>query len=201
MVKSVEAENLESDLSIWLLSTIEGRWADDRIHSELVSKFGLSENEARDTHASAHDAVLKAITGNLRSRSDQNTDPIGYAVFNLVWNTFNRNSFFDKRRTPSRRWLDWKKEQEAERYTRPRESKYVFRRIPSFVPVDFKRDERLLLMKADVRQSSRSGLPRIAVVRLILGQRAASDPKPTYRMCLRKMTPQSTDWRSTGNCR
>jgi hypothetical protein len=91
----------------------------DRIYriigQTLVSKFGLSEDEAHVAHERAREGIFKAISGSQKNMPDSRADPIGHATFNLVWNTFEQNSFFDKRRTPSRKWLDWKDQQTVRR--------------------------------------------------------------------------------------
>ncbi len=115
MAKSVERDYLENDLAKWLLAAIESHSPYERIQSTLVSKFGLPEDEARVAQERAHDGVLGAISGIRKRMPDAKTDPIGHATFNLVWSSFNQNSFFDRRRTPSRKWLDWKEQQTYQR--------------------------------------------------------------------------------------
>jgi hypothetical protein len=94
-----------------LLAAIEGHWPLERIQSTLVAKFGLSDDQARIAQERAREGVVQAISGNRKNRPDSVSDPIGYATFNMVWNTFKQNGFFDRRRSPSRKWLDWKEQQ------------------------------------------------------------------------------------------
>lgn len=111
MTKSVERDFLQNDLAKWLLSAIESHSPYEWIQSTLVSKFGLPDDEAHVTQERAHDGVLGAISGSRKNMPDSKTDQIGHAAFNLVWSTFNQNSFFDRRRSPNRKWLDWKEQQ------------------------------------------------------------------------------------------
>jgi len=106
------SDNTEIELATWLLSALEGHWSHDRIQSTIVSRFGLTEQQARIAEERAREGVLKAISGSRRYMPDPNTDIVGHTTFNLVWSTFNQNSFFDKRRTPTRKWLEWKLLQE-----------------------------------------------------------------------------------------
>lgn len=110
MARSDKTDAQESDLATWLLTAIESHLPDERIRSTLVSRFGLREDAARIVQGQARDGILGAITGSRNNMPDAKADPIGHATFNLVWSTFNQNSFFDKRRTPSRKWLDWKEQ-------------------------------------------------------------------------------------------
>ena len=111
MGNSAESERSESDLAKWLVSALEGHVPSKQNRSELVSEFGLTEDEALIIEKQAVDGVLCAISGSRRNMPDARTDPIGHAAFELVWDAFNQNSFFDKRRTPSLKWLDWKEQQ------------------------------------------------------------------------------------------
>ena len=111
MTKAAKSEPLESSLSEWLVSSIEGHVPSKQIQLELVSKFGLTDDEALIAEKSVFDGILLAISGSKRNMPDSKTDPIGHEAFRLVWDTFNQNSFFDKRHTPSRNWLDWKEQQ------------------------------------------------------------------------------------------
>ncbi len=115
MAKSVECGYLERDLAKWLLEAIESHSPYERIQSTLVSKFGLPEDEAHIAQERARDGVLRAISGSRNNMPDSKSDPIGNATFNLVWSSFNQNSFFDRRRTPNRKWLDWKEQQTYQR--------------------------------------------------------------------------------------
>jgi hypothetical protein len=111
MEKLTERDHLESDLAKWLLTAIESHSPEKKIQATLVSKFGLPEDEARIAQERARDGILGAISGSRKNMPDSKSDQIGHATFNLVWSTFNQNSFFDKRRTPNRKWLDWKNQQ------------------------------------------------------------------------------------------
>jgi hypothetical protein len=91
---------------------MEGHMPSKQIQSKLVSTFGLTGDEALIAEMSVFDGILRAISGSKRNMPDASTDPIAYEAFNLVWGTFNQNSFFDKRHTPNRRWLDWKEQQQ-----------------------------------------------------------------------------------------
>jgi hypothetical protein len=113
MADPVENESSEIDLANWLFSALEAHWSRERIQSTIVSKFGLAEEQARIAEESARAGILKAISGSRKNMPNPNTDAIGHTTFNLVWSTFNQNSFFDKRRTPNRKWLDWKAAQES----------------------------------------------------------------------------------------
>jgi hypothetical protein len=115
MADRVENGSSGLDLANWLLSALEGHWSRERIQSTIVSKFGLTEEQARIAEESARAGILKAISGSRKNMPNPNTDAIGHTTFNLVWSTFNQNSFFDKRRTPNRKWLDWKTAQESAR--------------------------------------------------------------------------------------
>jgi hypothetical protein len=115
MADTIENASSGLDLANWLLSALESHWSHERIQSTIVSKFGLTEEQARIAEESARAGVLKAISGSRKNMPNPNTDAIGYATFNSVWSTFNQNSFFDKRRTPNRKWLDWKTAQESAR--------------------------------------------------------------------------------------
>jgi hypothetical protein len=115
MTEPAENGNSEIDLAHWLLSALEGHWSHDRIQATTVSKFGLTEEQARTAEESARNAILKAISGSRKNMPSPDTDAIGYTTFNLVWKSFNQNSFFDKRRTPNKKWLDWKNLQESAR--------------------------------------------------------------------------------------
>ena len=113
MTDPIEYESTEIELANWLLSALEGHWPHDRIQSTLVAKFGLTPGQARIAEKSARDGVLKAISGSKKSMPSLEADAIGHTTFNLVWSTFKQNSFFDKRRTPTRKWLEWKRLQES----------------------------------------------------------------------------------------
>jgi len=115
MTKAVEREYLERDLAKWLLAAIESHSPNEQIQSTLVSEFGLPENEAHLAWERAVDGILGAISGSRKNMPDSKFDPIGHTIFNLVWSTFNQNSFFDRRRTPNRKWLDWKEQQTYQR--------------------------------------------------------------------------------------
>ena len=106
------SERRKIDLAKWLVSAIEGHMPSMQIQSQLVSKFGLTDDEAVIAERSVLDGILLAISGSKRNMPNSNADPIGYEAFNLVWDTFNQNSFLDKRHTPNRRWLDWKEQQQ-----------------------------------------------------------------------------------------
>ena len=111
MTKADKSEPLENGLSDWLVSAIEGHMPSKQIQLELVSKFDLTDDEAVIAEKSAFDGILLAISGSKRNMPDSKADPIGHEAFRLVWDTFNQNSFFDKRHTPRRKWLDWKVQQ------------------------------------------------------------------------------------------
>ena len=108
-----DSASSELDLANWLLSALESHWSHERIQTTIVAKFGLTEDQARIAEESARAGILQAISGSRRNMPNPNTDAIGYETFNSVWRTFNQNSFFDKRRTPNRKWLDWKTAQES----------------------------------------------------------------------------------------
>jgi len=111
MARTVEREHFTTSLAGFLLEAIESHLPEKQIQSTLMSKFGMSEDEARVAQEKARGGVMRAISGSRKKMPDPKVDAIGYATFNLVWSTFNQNSFFDKRRTPSRKWLDWKDQQ------------------------------------------------------------------------------------------
>lgn len=111
MTNTSMPELSKNDLARWLVSAIEGHMPSRQIQSKLVSKFGLTGDEAIVAEQSVLDGILLAISGSKRNMPDANVDPIGCEAFNLVWDAFNQNSFFDKRHTPNRRWLDWKEQQ------------------------------------------------------------------------------------------
>jgi len=101
----------ESGLAKWLVAALEGHVPSREIQSNLVSRFGLTDDEARIVESRAVDGILRAISGSRRNMPDAESNPIGHSAFELVWGAFNQNSFFDKRRTPNRKWLDWKEQQ------------------------------------------------------------------------------------------
>ena len=111
MTNSAISERSKNDLAKWLVSAIEGHMPSKQIQLTLVSKFGVTDDEALSAEKSVVDGILLAISGSKRNMPDAETDPIGHAAFDMVWNTFNQNSFFDKRHTPNRNWLDWKEQQ------------------------------------------------------------------------------------------
>ena len=111
MTNSAISERSKNDLAKWLVSAIEGHMPSKQIQLKLVSKFGVTDDEALSAEKSVVDGILLAISGSKRNMPDAKTDPIGHAAFDLVWNSFNQNSFFDKRHTPNRNWLDWKEQQ------------------------------------------------------------------------------------------
>jgi len=111
MTNAAISERSTNDLARWLVSAIERHMPSKQIQLKLVSRFGLSDDEALIAEKSAIDGILLAISGSKRNMPDANTDSIGHEAFNLVWDTFNQNSFFDKRHTPNRIWLDWKEQQ------------------------------------------------------------------------------------------
>jgi hypothetical protein len=117
MARTVESDNLETTLAKFLLEAIEGHLPEEQVQSTLMSRFGLPEEEARVAQEKARGGVIRAISGSRTSMPDPIADAIGYATFNLVWSTFNQNSFFDKRRTPSRKWLNWKDQQLPRRHS------------------------------------------------------------------------------------
>ena len=117
MAKTVERDYLETSLAKFLLEAIEGHLPEEQIQSTLMSKFGLPEEEARVAQEKARGGVMRAISGSRKKMPDPIADAIGHATFNLVWSTFNQNSFFDKRRTPTRKWLDWKDQQPPRRHS------------------------------------------------------------------------------------
>ena len=114
MAKTVERDNRKEDLVEWLLTAHENLTPYERIQVTLVSEFGLTEDAARSARERARDGIISAISGTRKNLPDSKADPIGHSTFNLVWSTFNQNSFFDKRRTPSRKWLDWNEQQKAQ---------------------------------------------------------------------------------------
>jgi hypothetical protein len=115
MTKRVEHSCSESELAKWLVSAMESHTPSQQIQEMLVSRFGLRDDEAITAQRCAYAGISRAISGSRKRMPTTETDPIGFAAFNLVWDTFNQNSFFDKRHTPSRKWLDWK-DQEKYRY-------------------------------------------------------------------------------------
>ena len=111
MINPPRPEGSENDLVRWLVTALQGHVPSREIQLAMVSRFGLTDDEARIALESACDGILRAISGSRSSMPNAETDPIGNAAFELVWDTFNQNSFFDKRRTPDRQWLDWKEQQ------------------------------------------------------------------------------------------
>lgn len=99
------------EVAEWLVTAFQGHLPAEEIHSTLTSRFGLQEDEARIAARHAREGILRAISGTRKNSPDKLTDPLGYAVFELIWSSFNQNSFFDRRRSPSRQWLDWKAQQ------------------------------------------------------------------------------------------
>lgn len=115
MANSIEWDNSKEDVVKWLLAALKNHSPHQEVQDSLVSRFGLTEDEAQSAQEKARDGIIGAISGSRKNMPDSRMDPVGYATFNLVWSTFNQNSFFDKRRTPSRKWLDWKEQQNAQR--------------------------------------------------------------------------------------
>ena len=111
MTTSAKSEQSENDLAKWLVTALEDHLPSKQIQLTLVSKFGLTDDEALIVEERAIDGILCAISGSKRNMPDAKTNPIGHAAFELVWDAFTQNSFFDKRHTPNRRWLDWKEQQ------------------------------------------------------------------------------------------
>jgi hypothetical protein len=111
MTKAARFEPLENGLADWLVTALEGHMPTGQIQTKLVSRFGLTIDQALIAEESARDGIFLAISGSKRNMPDSKTDPIGHAAFSLVWDSFNQNSFFDKRHTPNRKWLDWKEQQ------------------------------------------------------------------------------------------
>ena len=111
MTKPAEHGFTESDLAKWLVAAMESHTPDRQIRSTLASRFGLPDDQAIVAQKRALDGILRAISGSRKNMPNPQTDPIGFEAFNAVWGTFNQNSFFDKRHTPSRKWLDWKEQQ------------------------------------------------------------------------------------------
>jgi len=111
MNNSAGLEWSENDLAKWLVTALGGHMPSKQIQSKLVSRFGLSADEALIAEKSACDGILLAISGSKKNMPNANDDPVGHAAFSLVWDTFSQNSFFDKRHTPNRKWLDWKEQQ------------------------------------------------------------------------------------------
>ena len=111
MTNSARSEWSGHDLVKWLVTALEGHVPSAQIQQKLVSRFGLADDEALVAEESACGGILLAISGSRKNMPNPESNPIGHATFELVWDTFNQNSFFDKRRTPSRKWLDWKEQQ------------------------------------------------------------------------------------------
>jgi hypothetical protein len=111
MTISAKSEWSENDLAKWLVTALEGHVPSKRIQLKLVSKFGLADDEALVAVESACAGILLAISGSKKNMPNPKTNPIGHAAFTLVWDTFNQNSFFDKRHSPNRKWLDWREQQ------------------------------------------------------------------------------------------
>lgn len=111
MTDSAKTEWSQNDLAKWLVTALEGHVPSRQIQSNLVSRYGLADDEAFIAKESACAGILLAISGSKKDMPNPKTDPIGHAAFTLVWDSFNQNSFFDKRHTPNRKWLDWKKQQ------------------------------------------------------------------------------------------
>lgn len=99
------------DLARWLITALEGHVPSKQIQLNLALEFGLTGDDALIAEESACDGILLAISGSKRNMPNARTDPIAHAAFELVWDSFNQNSFFDKRHTPNRKWLDWKEQQ------------------------------------------------------------------------------------------
>ncbi len=116
MTNTAMSNRSKNDLAKWLVLAMEGHMPSKQIQSKLVSTFGLTGDEALIAEKSVLDGILRAISGSKKNMPDVSTDPIGHEAFNLVWSTFNQNSFFDKRHTPSRKWLDWKEQQEYQQH-------------------------------------------------------------------------------------
>lgn len=110
-MKLVESGFSEKDLAAWLLEAFEMHAPAEKIQLALIAKFGVEEDDARIAFESAHSAILRAISGSRKEMPDLDVDPVGHATFNMVWRTLNQNSFFDRRRTPTRKWLEWKEQQ------------------------------------------------------------------------------------------
>ncbi len=100
-------------LAIWLLSTLEGRWSDERTCDALVSDFGLTADTARKALDSARDGVIRAISGKKASRPDPKLDPVAHATYDILWSSFDRDEFFATSRTPTSKWLDWLRDHKA----------------------------------------------------------------------------------------
>ncbi|MEJ2298668.1 MAG: hypothetical protein P8X94_09260 [Woeseiaceae bacterium] len=111
MANSIKAEHVETDLVQWLVAALERHMPSRQVQLALVSRFGLTDDEALIAERQAIDGILRAISGSKRNMPDASSNEIGHAAFELIWEAFNQNSFFDKRRTPNRKWLDWKEEQ------------------------------------------------------------------------------------------
>ena len=111
MTNSAKSGWSENDLAKWLVAALEGHVPSKQIQLNLVSKFGLADDEALIAEESACAGILLAISGSKKDIPNPKTNPIGHAAFTVVWDTFNQNSFFDKRHAPNRKWLDWKEQQ------------------------------------------------------------------------------------------
>jgi len=111
MANTAKPELSENDIAKWLVTALEGHMPSKQIQLKLASKFGLTDDEALIAEESACAGILLAISGRKKNMPNPKTNPIGHAAFKLVWDTFNQNSFFDKRHTPDRKWLDWKEQQ------------------------------------------------------------------------------------------
>ena len=114
MTRTSVCEFSTAEVAAWLVAALGGHLPTTQIHSTLVARFGLPEDKARVVRENARDGILLAISGTRKNSPDEAANPIGHACFDLVWSTFNQNSFFDKRSTPTRKWLDWKEQQSLE---------------------------------------------------------------------------------------
>jgi hypothetical protein len=111
MAQPSNREYSVAELAGWLFKSIEAHMPAGEIRSTLVARFGLPEDDAAVALNDARDGILRAISGSRKNMPGKISDPIANATFELAWSTFNQNSFFDRRRTPSRKWLDWKAQQ------------------------------------------------------------------------------------------
>ena len=106
------------ELATWLLSTLEGRWSDERTCDALISEFGLTADTARKALDSGRDGVIRAITGKKASRPEPKTDPVAHATYDILWSSFDQDEFFATGRTPTSKWLAWLRDYKAKLSTR-----------------------------------------------------------------------------------
>ena len=114
LAAAIGRDSAAQRLAAGLLDAFEKRWTHERIDMALVAEFRLSEGAANLAQQRVRDGVVAAISGNPAKRPDSEREPLACGTFEIVWNSFNRDSFFSRRRTPSRKWLDWHRDENAQ---------------------------------------------------------------------------------------